>query len=201
MLANGSAEPARPSGECLRQVGGIDLTVLRQPYAAAYTLGANRRPALLDGGRIEQRRFQAVALGGRVRAPDLVPASVRAGQHDRAALQEAGLLTGLVLETSVELGAVLSEARHVRRRAELADESRGMPGRAAGESIPLQKQYVGPPPVGEMIGYGAPDHAAADDRDLGSLGYGLGHRRLSFVAVPARATRRICTYSGTASVF
>ena len=60
----------------------------------------------------------------------------------RSALRPAGREAGLLLERRIELDAVAAHARRVARRARLADEPRGVPGRAAGEPALLEQHDV-----------------------------------------------------------
>ena len=70
---------------------------------------------------------------------------------------------GLGLELDVEVGGIFGEPRHVLRGAQLADQSRRMPGRAGGELLALKQHDVGPAELGQMIGDGAAGDAATDD--------------------------------------
>lgn len=176
LLADGGAALACPPGERLGEVGRVDLAVAGQPEAAAHAAGVHQGPARRDLVRREQPALEAEALRAGVCLPDLVPARVRARQHDRAALQEAGGLAGLGLEAGVELGAVARQPGRVRARAQLPHQAGGVPGGAAGQPVALEQQDVVPAPVREVIGDGTADGAAADDHDPGACGQGLrGH--------------------------
>ena len=85
---------------------------------------------------------------------------------DRADLLEARGLAGLALEPLVQLRGVLRQARQVLRRAQLADQAGGMPGRAAREPLAFEQQHVGAAAFGQMVGNAAADDAAADDDDV-----------------------------------
>ena len=74
-------------------------------------------------------------------------------------------LTGLGLEPSVQLDRVLEHARRVARRAQLADQSGGVPRGAVGELVLLEQHDVGLAHRGQVVGDAAADDAAADDHD------------------------------------
>src|SRR5690606_13973810 len=93
---------------------------------------------------------------------------------DRAHLAHAGGDTGLLLQPDVEIGGVLRQTRHVLGAAQLANETCGMPGRAAGKLLSFQKYDVGPAKLGEVVGDRAPGNASADDDDA-RLGGKVGH--------------------------
>ena len=44
-----------------------------------------------------------------------------------------------------------------------------MPGRACGQRVLLKQDDIGPAQVRQVVGDAAPDHAAADDHDLGAV--------------------------------
>ena len=61
-----------------------------------------------------------------------------------------------------------ASSRQIVRRAQLSDETCRVPGRAAGELLPLEQHDVFPAELNEMIGDAAADDATADDDDLRS---------------------------------
>ncbi len=65
----------------------------------------------------------------------------------------------------VELDAVAAHPRRVARRARLADESRRVPGRAAGEPALLEQDDVAHAELREVVGSRHAGDAAADDDD------------------------------------
>ena len=85
----------------------------------------------------------------------------------------AGREAGLLFERGVKIDAVPAHPRCIPRRARLADESRRMPRRAAGEPSLLQQHDVADAELREVIrGRGAGDAAADDD----GAGLGWDHR-------------------------
>ena len=111
---------------------------------------------------------------------------------DAAALLPAGREARLRLERRVELDAVAAHARHVARRAHLADEAGRVPRRAAGELALLEQHDVASTPsLREVVGGRAAGDAAADDDDARLCGRRAVHRRAtSELRAPRRRRRR-----------
>src|SRR5689334_13455308 len=86
-------------------------------------------------------------------------------------------MASLLFQRSVQLGAVLVDLRHGIGRAQAPDESRRVPGGAAGQLVLLQQQDVLPAQLGEVIGDAAADDTAADDNDFGLRGNGCRHAK------------------------
>ncbi len=100
--------------------------------------------------------LQAVRVGRRLDQPDRL---------------EAGGLPGLLLQPRVEVAGVQPDrGRGLRGRPEAGHQARGVPGGAGGEPVALEQEHVGPAGVGEVVGDGAADDAAADDDDAGTVG-------------------------------
>jgi hypothetical protein len=69
----------------------------------------------------------------------------------------------------------LREPRHVVGGAELADETGGVPRRAAGQLPPLEQHDIAPAEARQMVCRAATDDAAADDDDTRLGGKCLDH--------------------------
>ena len=69
----------------------------------------------------------------------------------------------------VEIDGVAQHLGDRGGRAQLADEPRRVPGRAAGQPALLDQDDIGLVVAGQMIGGRAADDAAADDDDLGTI--------------------------------
>ena len=137
------AAHARALRERLREVGRIRLAVAGNPHArrrdrrcagsarccraSAGDTNSNSMPKLF--ARAICRLHQRQALG-------------RLRDVEAAALLPAGREPGLLLQRRVELDAVAAHPRRVARRARLADESRRVPRRAAGELALLEQHDV-----------------------------------------------------------
>ena len=96
----------------------------------------------------------------------LRPALGIAGEPQAAVALPAGGKSRLLLEPVIELDGVTEELGDVGARAQLPDQPRGVPRRAASQFSPLEQQHVGETHLAQMIGHGAADDAAADDDDL-----------------------------------
>src|SRR5262249_7985445 len=153
----------RPTRQSLRRVDRIGTAVLRQIHRAHHVLDREQRPALLClAGREYLHLETEAARHGGAALELLEPRLARRHRH-RAHLPEAGRLPGLALEAGVQPGGVLGESGEVVSRAQLADESGGVPGGAAGQLPPLEQQHVAAAAAREMVGDAAADDAAADD--------------------------------------
>ena len=153
------------ASDCVRSVG----LALPSPgiHTAPDRSSVRRIGAMLRGlvGR-DELELDAEALRARHLALGQLQALRRLEHVEAAALLPAGGKAGLRFERRVELDAVPAHARRVARRARLADESRGVPGGAAGELALLEQHDVGDAELGEVIGGRGAGDAAADDDDL-----------------------------------
>ena len=90
----------------------------------------------------------------------------------------AGRKPGLGLKPGVKLDRVAQELGDRGGRPELADEARGMPGRAGGQPVALEHDDIRLVVAGQMIGRRTADDAAADHHILSLRGKCFGHRAL-----------------------
>ena len=156
------AESAGGVGE---GVGGgvrVDAAVVAHPDRAVERLRAglrHQRERLLGADHVDVEADPARPAGA---APQLHQALLAGGDPEASEpLEHAELL--------VELDAVAAEAHHRRRGVELGDEAGRVAGRAARQLTLLDKDDVGPPGLGQVVGDAAPGDAAADDNDSGSV--------------------------------
>ncbi len=180
----GAARP-RTLRERLRQVRRIGLAVARNPHGAREVVGAQDRRDALRLGRRHVVERDAEALRARHLALDQRQPFRRLRDVEAAALLPAGREPGLGLQRRVELDAVLAHARRVARRPRLADQSRRMPSRAAGELALLEQHDVRDAELGEVVGGRHAGDAAADDHDL-RMGWQCGHGAAEDLAVAER---------------
>ena len=113
--------------------------------------------------RRDQVHRQAERLGPAGLAGQLLEPLRRRRQPDRPDLVPRRVDPGLVQEPPVEVGPVHHHPGQGHRAAELADETRRMERRAAGELGPVDEDDVGPAALGEVVGDRRPADAAADD--------------------------------------
>ena len=188
LLDDADAAAARATGECLGRVHRVRLPILRQKHRSNQVIRRKQRPALLGGAGRQHLYLEAEAARHGCAALELFQPRGARGNCDRADLPEAGRLSRLALESLVQLRRVLRQTREVLRRAQLPDQARGMPGRAAGEPLALEQQHVAAAAFGEMIGNTAADDAAADDH-VARVRRNVWHGSLSFR--PLRACARV----------
>ena len=199
LLEDAYAVVARALGQRLGDVGWIGLAVARQPDRAHQVVGAHDGVLL---ARLFGRQLlagDALGVGHRRRAAQIGHALWRARHRDRAALLPARRQARLGLEPGIELGAVLDQARQVLVAAQLADQSRCVPGRAAAQPALFQQHDILPAVLRQMVGRRAAHDAAADDDDA-RLGREIRRHvtvarprpRRTSCASPARRPSRDC---------
>ena len=66
----------------------------------------------------------------------------------------------------VKLNAVLQHAGKVAIRAQLSDQSGGVPGRTAGKLVFFNQHDILPAHLGQMVGGAAADNTATDNHNL-----------------------------------
>ena len=123
-------------------VDRIGLAVSRQMHRAQEIVGVEKRPELESPFRADNIDLQTKrARHGR--APlQFLHAAVACGDGERTDLTEARRLACLLFKRCVELGRILREPRQIAGGAKLADQTRGVPRRSAGELLSLEKQNV-----------------------------------------------------------
>ena len=163
-------------GQRQRDIGRIALTVGGKPDAAGDPVEVEMRIFLLDLCRAELIAGHAEGTGHGGVAGEFLQPLTGQGDRDRTDLPQAGGDAGFGLKPLVELGRIAGELGHVRTGAELTDETGGVPGGAGGELLAFKQDHVFPAELGQMVGDGAADDAAADDDDAG-LGGKVGHDR------------------------
>ncbi len=164
-------------GQRLGQVGRIRLAVAGYPDRAAQVVGAKQRIDLSRFAGRDEFEVDAEAFGARHLAlqqlqPLRCPCDV-----ETAALLPSGRKPGFLLKRRVELDTVAAHPRRVARRAKLADQARGVPGRAAGQLALLEQHDVAAAELGQVIGDRRAGDAAADDHDPRLRRNTRGHRR------------------------
>ena len=182
----GAAHP-RALGERERQVGRVGLAVGGQPDGADQVVDPHDGIVLerLLGG--QQFAFHVERRGVGRGAAQLDHPVLGAGDGDSPALLVPGGQSGLVLEFGIELGGVLHQPGLALRCPQLADQTGGVPGGAAGQLALLEQHDVGEAELGQVVGDAGADHAAADDDDLGAVGQLGGHQSSACTSSSSRA--------------
>ncbi len=178
ILEDGCSGHPRATRQRLGDVGGIGLAVGRQIGGTNEVVDLHQRPERLRFRRRQQLHVEAEGLGGGGLPLDLGPAFLVAGEPQAAIHLPAGGEPRLRLEPLVEIDGIAEQLGDVGVRAQLADKACRMKGRARRELPALQQHRVGPAELGQMIGRGAADDAAADDDRLRCPGQ-FFHRRPS----------------------
>ena len=126
----------------------------------------NTWPKFADFARGQGLHLKPEAFGHRRAAKQLFHPGGMGGHGHRASLAEPSGLPGLLLQRRVERGGVLRQSRQVVGGAQLADQTRRMPGGATGQLLSFQQHHVGAASQGEVVGDAAAHNAAADNHHL-----------------------------------
>ncbi len=173
------AAHARTLGERLRQIGRIGLAVARNPHCAAEIIGAQERIDPASFARGDEFEFDAEALGSRhLPLEELQPIGCL-GDVEAATLFPAGRQARLAFQRCIELDAIAAHAGGVACRAELTDQARSVPGRAAGELALLEQYDVRDAELRQMVRRRRAHDSAADDDDPSVAGNGVAHGTIS----------------------
>ena len=130
---------ARAFRQRLADIDRVGVAVGWNVDAAEQVAAVDQRVALLDFVGANDVDFEVEHFGHRRAALEFFKAFVVGGDRYRSALPVAGRLAGFVFESAVELTRVLRELGHVDGRAQLADESGRVPGRAAGQLLAFEQ--------------------------------------------------------------
>ncbi len=164
-LEHPGAAHSRTLGERLREVGGIRLAVAGNPYCAGEVIRAqDRRDAA--GFR---RRYE-FALDAEASRPRHLPFHQREPLGRLRDVQGPARLppcrkSGLRLERRVELDPVAAHPRCIAGRTSLADQSRGVPRRSAGQASLFEQDRVRDAQLREVVERRRTGDAATDNDD------------------------------------
>ena len=162
--------------QCGAEIGRTDAAIVGRPDGADDVLGVHQRPALLrlphrngPGAHPEQVRQ-------RLLASDVNEPVFAGGDRERALVDPAGRLAGLLLQLRVERDGVADEIGETAGRAKRPHLGGGVPRGAGGQPVALEQDGVGDAGLGEVIEGRAAHDPAADDDDGGVGGQGgVGH--------------------------
>ena len=166
--------PALPGavGQRHREAARVEVPVGREIHGPEHAVGRHHReepPRLVRSHLLER---EPERLGPPLLAPVLQEAVGRAREPEAARLLPAGVAAGLGGEPPVALDAPHHEARERDGRTELADQPRGVEGRAAGELGTLHQHDVAPALGRQVVRDARAAHAAPDDHCSSVLGHG-----------------------------
>ena len=157
-------------GESQRDVCGITLTVLGQPYPAGNITNVQMLVAVLDLSRRDFLDIDAKRARHGGLTEYLFLALFGQGHGDRTATFEARGDAGFCLQRAVEFLTVFRQLGHVGGRAQLGDQARGVPSGAGSQLLALQQNHILPAQLGQMIGHRTSDHTTADNDHAGLVG-------------------------------
>ena len=163
---------ARPLGQGLGDIHGIGIAVRGYMDAAVEIIGLDQRIAFRDLRHRQYIDLQAKDLGHGGAAFEFLETFGGPGNGDGTALAIAGGLTGLGLEAPVQLAGVAGQLRHVDGGAQLAYQTRRVPGGAAGQFLAFQQHHIGDAGIGQVVGHRAANNAAANDNHFTTIGQG-----------------------------
>ncbi len=179
VLVYPGATHTRAFGIGQRRVDRIGLAFTGDEYAADEIVRVQQRPEFTRFFGRHDLDVESETLAHRGTSLEFDEALVIRRDHQSAVLLVAGGLAGLFFERQQNLGGVLREPGHIECGAELADQARRMPRRAAGQGLSFEQDNVSPACLREVIGDTTADDAAADDDDLSLFGQFLRHVRLA----------------------
>ncbi|MBC7522153.1 MAG: hypothetical protein H7268_13815, partial [Sandarakinorhabdus sp.] len=133
VFKNPHAIGAGTLGQRLGDIDRIGITVAGDVDAADNVIDLGDGEAFLDLLRGNHMHRQVEHLGHRSAALQLLEAFKVARHRNRSALAIPGGLAGFRLQPAVKLAGIFRQLGHVDRRAQLADQPGGMPGRATGQ--------------------------------------------------------------------
>ncbi len=167
VLDDAHAARARALGVSHGQARGLDRAVVGHEHRADDAVGRGQREFVVRFLGRERVKVEIEAARRRRHALELAPALLGGGEPQAADGLPFRRLAGLGLELAVELGAVLHQAGEVALAAQLADQARGMPGRAVRQPALLQHQHVLLAELAQVVGDRAAHRTAADHDDAG----------------------------------
>ncbi len=173
-LFDDRATLTRALGECQSDVGRITLPVFWKVNPPGHAIDVEMVIAGLDLIRRDLFHFDPKGTRHSSRTVQFLKPFTGQGSRDRAHPFKARGDTGFSLKAAIEFLTVLGELGHVRRRAQLGDQTCCMPGGARGQLFALKQDHICPAEFRQVIGHGAANNAAADDHHACCLGK-VGH--------------------------
>ena len=153
----------RALGKALGDVGRVGLPVGRQKRRADQIVDIHQRPQILGLARGQQMHVEAKGMRRCGLTPDLGPAVGVAGQSQAAVHLPPRRNAGFRLQPVIEIDRIAQQLGDIGIGAQLPDQPRRMERGARCQFGAFQQNRVGPAQLGQMIGGGTADDAAADD--------------------------------------
>ncbi|MNS47477.1 hypothetical protein D3C72_800080 [compost metagenome] len=159
---DGRATITRALGQRLRQIGRLDITVIRMLDGAQQAVRLAERPDFLHLLRRQHVDPHTDGLGNAGIIHIFVPAILGAGETDVGDLGEADIHAGLFLKLLIELDGIFVDLADRIAHVEQRQKPGGMPGGTRGELLALDENAVAPALLGKMIKRRNADDAATD---------------------------------------
>ena len=156
------APVARAARQRLREIGGLDIAVLRMPDGANEALGLAQGPDLLDLRGRQELHLDADRRGDAGVIAVLVHAVLRARKANVRDLPQPDIEPRFRAERLVERDRIFVDLAHRIGKVEQRQQACRMPGRAGGQFLALDENAVAPALLGQMIKRGDADDAASD---------------------------------------
>ena len=115
----------------------------------------------LEADLVELHAIELPCLGGA--DPQLVRPVVGLREIKISGLVKANRLPRLLLQLTVQVHGVVLQPGNVVGVVKTVDPSGGVPGRSAGQFLSLQQHDVRHTELGQMVGDGTPNYAAANN--------------------------------------
>ena len=154
---------ARALGERLGDVDGVGVAVARYVNAADDVRKIGERIQRVNLARPDDVHFEPEHLRHGGVALELLHATGGGCERQRSTLAIARGLAGLRFQTAIQVARVAGELRHIDALPQLADETGGVPGGAAGQGFAFEQNDVAPAHFAKVVGDRAADDPAADD--------------------------------------
>ena len=154
---------ARRARQRLREVGGLDISVLGVLDRADDPFDVAERPDGLDLGGSEELHRDADRLRDAGVVIVLVHPVAGARKTDVRHLAKADVEPRLLFQRPVERNGIFVNLPDRIAEVEQRQQARRMPGRARGQFLALDENAIGPAFPGEVIERRDADHAPADD--------------------------------------
>ena len=147
------------------QIRRADPSVVGGPHDADDIVRVHQRPAFPGFADRNGPGADAEQVCQRLLAPDVDEPILAGGDRERALVDPARRLSGLLLELRVEGDGVADEIGEVAGGAQGPHLGGGMPGGAGGQAVALEQDGIGDAGLGEVIQGRASHDATADDDD------------------------------------
>ena len=153
---------ARALGQCLRQVSGLDIAIIRMLDRAQNAVRLGQRPDVLDLVWRQEFDIDADRLGNARIILVLIHAVLAGRQTDVRDAAKADVQLRLGFQRGVEIDRILVQLADRIGQVEQGQQPRRMPCRARGQLLALNQNHIRPAQFGQMVQRRYAHHTAAD---------------------------------------